>query len=121
MSACGNEAVVNGKALLGFKGVGGLSLATSLGAACLAVSMLQAEHSATERVLMAVVIIPARDANGVAGTAVGNLIFASSASGLTAIVALLSWSGAANLLENLAVAIRRCDGDDLIVWARLVT
>ena len=56
MSARGNEAVVDGEALLKFRYAGGLLLATSLGAACLAISLLQAARSAAERIMMAIVI-----------------------------------------------------------------
>ena len=80
MSVCGNGAVIDGKTLLGFRGVGDLLLPTSPGAACLAVNALQAACSAVKRVLMAVVIILAQGADGVAGMAVGDLIFARSAS-----------------------------------------
>ena len=57
MLTCGNEVVMDGKALLGFNGVGSLLLAMFLGAVCLAVSMLQAVHSAAERILMTIVIV----------------------------------------------------------------
>ena len=119
MLARGNRAVMDGKALFRFKGVGGLLLATSFRAECLAIGMLQAARSAAERNLMA--IIPAQGADGVVGMAVGNLIFAGSASWSAVVVVLLGGSGAANLLEDLAVGMRHCDSDDLIVWAHLVT
>ena len=86
-----------------FSGVGGLLLATFLGAACSAVGVLQAPHSVAERILMAVVIILAWGADGVTGMAVGNLIVARSRSWSAVAVALLGGSKAANLPEDLAV------------------
>ena len=108
--ACGGGAVVNGKALLGFRSVGGLLLPTSPGVACLAVDALQAACSTAKRVLIAVVIVLAQGADGVAGMAIGDLIFPSLASWLAVVVTLLGGSKAANLLKNLAIVTGRFDG-----------
>ena len=57
MLACGNRAIVDGKKLFEFRNAGGLLSTTSLGTACLAVSVLRAARNAAERAMMAVVIV----------------------------------------------------------------
>ena len=93
MLACGSGAIVDDKALLGFRGASGLLWPASLGNVCLVVITLRAVRNAVESVLMLVVIVKVGTirrgackraagafwgADGVAGTAVGDVKFANS-------------------------------------------